>query len=166
MIGDYVARRPADFTKKENYVYYHCINTKEMVQQSLPARMLCGFASKPGNRTWTRSVRPRVGMGTRVEVLDWVNVFSILIVDPSATADGTDRVQANLRVLRQSYAVSIDVQVFPVKINRHPLSSRLFLANDDYRIKLTVPIIFGVRVGRIRQPCTIDQKPVSVLARW
>ena len=61
---------------------------------------------KIGNRTWPRSVPSAVADGYASRGARLVNVFSILIVDPSAIADGTDRVQANLRVLRQSFMTS------------------------------------------------------------
>ena len=47
--------------------------------------------------------RPPVADGYESRGAGFVNVCSILIVDPSATADGTDRVQARPPTLRQSY---------------------------------------------------------------
>ena len=54
------------------------------------------LASKVGGRAWTQSVPSAVADGYEVEALDLL-VFLMLVVDPSATADGTDCVQvANL----------------------------------------------------------------------
>ena len=41
---------------------------------------------------------------------------------------------------------------------------RLFWLDDDYRISMSVSVIFGGGVGRIVQPYTIYQELVSVLA--
>ncbi len=45
-----------------------------------------------------------------------------------------------------------------------PFLERLFRFDDDYRIKMAVPVIFGDGVRRIVQPYTIYQEPVVVLA--
>src|SRR6185295_4399045 len=41
---------------------------------------------------------------------------------------------------------------------------RLFRLDDDYRISMSVSVIFGSGVVRIEQPDTVYQEPVSVLA--
>ena len=51
-----------------------------------------------------------------------------------------------------------------VKLAQPCLSRQLFRFDEDYRIHVAVPVIFGDGVSRIVQAYSIYQEPVGVLA--